>query len=288
MTSRSAWRTRLSYNRWTRLVLGRGLTTTETVLHKLLAWVPNSANWWRYPDLTYRTINAYPDRLTDVVQALNAAHGAPPIRVRHFKSEQFGHKDLAFTERLSERLTALGSDKATTHDYYRIYADLLVNAGVAGPTTLLEIGMGTNNPKIPSSMGVDGRPGASLRAFRDLLPHGRVFGADVDRDILFQEDRIRTAWVDQLEPASFDAMAETLGQDTFDIIIDDGLHSITANLGSLLFAMKRLAPKGVLVVEDVHKRALPSWEPAALLLNADFDCFFVKCRRNHVFVLRRR
>ena len=282
------WRTRLTFNRWTRLWLGRGLTTTETVLHKLLAWVPNSANWWRYPDLTYRTINAYPDRLAEVFQAVNAAQGGAPVKVRTFRAEQFGHKDPGFTERLGARLTELGSDKATTHDYYRIYADLITNAGAAGPVTLLEVGLGTNNPKIASSMGVAGRPGASIRAFRDLMPQGRVFGADVDPDILFQEDRIRTAWVDQMDPASFDAMVEALGQETFDIIIDDGLHSVTANLATLLFALKRLAPKGALVIEDVHKRALPSWEPVALMLNKEFDCFFVKCRRNHVFVLRRR
>lgn len=286
--SRSGWLKRLTFNRWTRLLQGRGLTTTEAVLHQLLPWVPNSANWWRYPELTYRAINAYPDRVADVILALDEARGAPPAVLRTFKSEHFGHRNPDFTQELGELLESRGSDKSTNHDYYRVYADLFVNAGLDRPLCLLEIGIGSDNPRMPSSMGKQGRPGASIRAFRDAAPLAMVFGADIDKDILFHEERIRTAWVDQMDMGSFATMVETLGCNAFDIIIDDGLHCVTPNLGVLLFALKHLAPKGVLVIEDVHKRALPHWAPVAMLLNRDFDCFFVKCRRNHIFVVRRR
>lgn len=282
------WWTRLTFNRLTRLIRGGGLTTTESVLHQLLPWVPNSANWWRYPELTYRTINDYPHRVADVIRALAEVRGTPLAEIRTFKSQQFGHKDPKFTERLGAHLTDLGSDKATLHDYYRIYADLMINAGLDRPFTLLEIGLGSNDARMPSSMGPRGRPGASVRAFRDLSPSSQIYGADIDRKALFQETRLRTAWVDQMDPSSFSLMTDALGESAFDIIIDDGLHCITPNLGVLLFALNSLKPKGALVVEDVHKRALPHWMPIVLLLNRDFDCFFVQCRRNHVFVLRRR
>jgi hypothetical protein len=62
---------------------------------------------------------------------------------------------------------------------------------------VFECGVGTNNPNITSNMGVNGQPGASLRVWRDYFQNAEVFGADIDRGILFEEQRIRTFYVDQ-------------------------------------------------------------------------------------------
>ncbi len=148
--------------------------------------------------------------------------------------------------------------------------------------------MGTNDASLISSMGTAGQPGASLRAFRDTLSDTQIYGADIDRSILFSEERIRTAWVDQLDPASFATMTEQLGQASFDLIIDDGLHAISANLGTLLFAIAHLAPGGIFIVEDIPPRTLPTWEPVIDLLHADYDCRFIQCRSAYIFQLRRR
>ena len=78
------------------------------------------------------------------------------------------------------------SDKSTTHDYHILYSFVLDKLGVNSKLNLLEIGMGTNNPTIVSSMGVNGRPGASLYAFREYLPNSNIYGADIDKDILFE------------------------------------------------------------------------------------------------------
>ena len=88
--------------------------------------------------------------------------------------------------KLKELYNQYGSDKARYHDYHLLYGSLLSEP--ASVTALLEIGLGTNNPRLISNMGKRGRPGSSLRAFRDFLPTARIYGADIDRQILFEED----------------------------------------------------------------------------------------------------
>ena len=79
-----------------------------------------------------------------------------------------------------------GSDKVA-HNYHLIYSCLFRFKFIY---KILEIGLGTNNPKLISSMGVDGMPGASVKAFRDTFSNALVYGADVDKEILLKEERI--------------------------------------------------------------------------------------------------
>ena len=52
------------------------------------------------------------------------------------------------------------------------------------------------NDKIPTSPLL--QPGGCLRAFRDYLPNSQIFGADYDREVLLEEPRIRTTFVDHM------------------------------------------------------------------------------------------
>jgi hypothetical protein len=67
-----------------------------------------------------------------------------------------------------------GSDKSAGHDYHLLYGPLLESRGASA---VLEIGLGTNNDHLVSHMTSRGKPGASLRAFRDFLPGGQIYGA---------------------------------------------------------------------------------------------------------------
>ncbi len=67
---------------------------------------------------------------------------------------------------------------------------------------VFECGLGTNNPNLLSSMGINGKPGASLRVWRDYFPNAQIYGADIDTEILFSEERIQTYYIDQLNPVS--------------------------------------------------------------------------------------
>ena len=43
------------------------------------------------------------------------------------------------------------------------------------------------------------KPGASLKAFRDFFEKSKVYGADIDRKILFKDKRILTEYVDRTD-----------------------------------------------------------------------------------------
>lgn len=141
--------------------------------------------------------------------------------------------------------------------YYRLFGHCRDSVKL-----VFECGLGTNNPNLPSSMGAQGAPGASLRLWRDFFPNAQVYGADIDRDVLFFEERIQTFFMDQLDPDSIGKFWSTIGDLEFDFMVDDGLHTFQA--GSTLFthSIDRLVSGGVYVIEDVN--------PADLLRYEDF------------------
>jgi len=186
------------------------------------------------------------------------------------------------------------SDKSTTNNYHILYSYIIQRLG--GPQAkinLLEIGMGTNNQDLVSSMGWDGRPGASLYAFRDYLPNAAIYGCDIDRAILVDSDRIKTCYVDQLDTATFDAMSQYFGESVkYDLIIDDGLHSIGANFNTLLFALDHVADDGWIVIEDIERKHRTNWRTIDFIMNSEsmkarFETFRVQSRGGFMYVVHK-
>ena len=138
-----------------------------------------------------------------------------------------------------------------SHTYADFYSRLFSHCKDS-VTRVFECGLGTNNPHILSNMGIHGKPGASLRVWRDYFPNATIVGADIDRDILFQEERIKTFYMDQLNPMSINTFWQQAGVENFDLMIDDGLHTFPA--GSCLFenSISKLAPHGIYIIEDVY------------------------------------
>ncbi|MBK8742085.1 MAG: class I SAM-dependent methyltransferase [Betaproteobacteria bacterium] len=163
-----------------------------------------------------------------------------------------------------------GSDKGA-HDYHFLYGPILDNRDVS---TILEIGLGTNNTDVASNMGARGRPGASLRAFRDFTG-AKIFGADVDKRVLFQELGIETFYVDQTDVGTFEALSSNVSS-AFDLVIDDGLHSTNANLATLDFGLTRIREGGWIVIEDIGRPALPLWELVSHMLQATLECHLLE------------
>ena len=116
---------------------------------------------------------------------------------------------------------------------------------------VFECGIGTNNPNLISTMTASGVPGASLRVWRDYFPNANIFGADIDENILFEEERIQTYYVDQTKPGEITNMWSNIGESKFDLIVDDGLH--TSGAGICLFenSIEHLAQDGIYIIEDV-------------------------------------
>jgi SAM-dependent methyltransferase len=128
------------------------------------------------------------------------------------------------------------------------------------PLRVFELGLGSNNPKIPSNMGTNGIPGASLRGWREIFPCAQVFGADIDRDILFQENQIKTFYCDQLCQQSIcDLWSHPALQGGADIIIEDALHTFEANTSFLEGSLEHLRPGGIYVVEDICQDETEKW-----------------------------
>lgn len=75
---------------------------------------------------------------------------------------------------------------------------------------VFECGLGSNNPNIRGNMTVNGVPGASLKVWRDYFKNAQIYGGDIDKDILFEEDRIKTYFVDQLNTSSIEVMWKKL------------------------------------------------------------------------------
>jgi hypothetical protein len=157
-------------------------------------------------------------------------------------------------------MTKHGSDKGQGwHNYTTIYSRLFGKLRDR-PLRILELGLGTDNPDLASSMKVNGVPGASLRGWREFFPHALVYGADIDRDILFEEDRIRTFYCDQLDAAAIRALwSQPVLIEALDIILDDGLHTFEANVSFLNESLAHLRVGGVFVVEDILHETIERW-----------------------------
>lgn len=192
--------------------------------------------------------------------------------------------------KLGDILRAKGSDKSTTHDYYRVYQPILkLLLRDSARINLTEIGLGTNNLDTLSNMGVLGTPGASARAFRDFSSNINIYGADVDNRILFQEERIQTTYVDQLEPNTIN---ELIQKSHPDILIDDGLHAFRANfnvLNSFISYAKDNADKW-LIVEDVHSEEvlIDCWLSIlqALEEGLGFKTWAIKTKVCHILAIK--
>jgi SAM-dependent methyltransferase len=144
-----------------------------------------------------------------------------------------------------------GAVKPTRHNYSILYNSLF-KSRFQEPVRIFELGLGTNNVSMASNMGADGKPGASLYAWRELFPKAQIFGADIDRNILFESERIKTFYCDQTSETSIKELWGSNDlQDGFDIIIDDGLHTFEANQCFFENSSKKIRPGGYYIIEDI-------------------------------------
>ena len=147
-----------------------------------------------------------------------------------------------------------GSDKGgknNEHNFAQYYSQIFHNQKDK-IENFLEIGLGTNDINMPSNMGKDGKPLASLRAWRDYFKNANIYGADIDRNILNDENRIKTFYVDQTNPDSIKDLFNQIGNKRFDIILEDGLHEFNANICFFENAINFLKTDGVYIIEDVY------------------------------------
>jgi hypothetical protein len=100
--------------------------------------------------------------------------------------------------------------------------------------------------------------GDSLRMWRDYFPLGRIYGIDINADAMQHEDeRIRVFIGSQSDGPFLDRVVAECGKP--DIIIDDGSHLASDQIGSLLHLWPHLKPGGYYIVEDTHTSYLSDY-----------------------------
>ncbi len=176
-----------------------------------------------------------------------------------FKNTSFLNNNKILLSELSEKY---GSDKGYTnlnnqrpflwkpHSYTNLYNSLFGHCRDQ-IKLVFECGIGSNKSIYKSNMTSSGKPGASLKMWRDFFPNARIYGADIDKDILFNDDRISTFYVDQLNSDSIKEMWKKINLNNFDIIIDDGMHTFESSRNFFVNSFEMLKEGGIYIIEDV-------------------------------------
>lgn len=216
-------------------------------------------------------------------------------------------KNICYTDKsniLSELCEKYGTDKGFVNPdaekpynwiphSYSTYYHSIFNLSRENVRYVFECGLGTNNSDlIKSNMSVNRMPGASLRVWRDYFYNAQIFGGDIDKEILFEENRIKTFFMDQLNSSSIKSMWRNIKIENFDIIIDDGLHTPEANLNFFYNSFNKLKKSGVYIIEDTKnkdlnfiQKELKNYETEIVTLSNNYkkiynDCNLVIIRKN--------
>ena len=116
-------------------------------------------------------------------------------------------------------------------------------------------------------------PGASLRVWKNFFSKAKIFGADIDPNTLFEEDRIKTFKVDQFDSKSINRMWKKVKIRDFDLIFDDGCHQFDGTINFFLNSINFLGPNGFYIIEDIFYKD-----------KERFIQFFEKKKFNYFFV----
>jgi hypothetical protein len=101
--------------------------------------------------------------------------------------------------------------------------------------------------------------GGSLRMWRDYFgPAATIVGVDVNPACAsLAEPGIDVVIGDQRDPATHRGLRERYGE--FDIVIDDGGHTMAQQVTTFLELYAAVSPGGLYVAEDLHSSYLPRW-----------------------------
>ena len=203
---------------------------------------------------------------------------------------EYKYKNNSDCKKLLNLFNEYGSDKsALAYLYFDIFKTKKIYH-------LLEIRLGSKNIFIRSNMysgkgggawGEDNfKPGGSLRAFQKYLD-ANVYGADIDKKILFQEKKIKTFFVDQLDHLTLRYLKKKIPK--LDLIIDDGLHQPDANLNTIVELIEHLKLNGLIVVEDIEFIFRDIFKNILFCLNTNskYCSQLIESKDGFVFVIKR-
>jgi cephalosporin hydroxylase len=135
---------------------------------------------------------------------------------------------------MDEHLT-LNTDKHTTHSYIPIY-EFLFSPIRDSCKAILEIGVQT---------------GGSMKLWNGYFPNAIVYGIDCDiYNNRFRDPAPRIRYIQA--DAYTTECASTFADNSLDIIIDDGPHTLESMCQVIDLYYRAVAPGGYLIIEDVQ------------------------------------
>jgi GR25 family glycosyltransferase involved in LPS biosynthesis len=181
------------------------------------------------------------------LQAKNIFYGSKYILVtgnNYFKSDIFVDTDNYLLEDLID-INFYYTDKNTTHSYFSTYNELFKPIR-QNAKNILEIGIGNFFAKNGGSILL------WKMFFKNALIHGvDIISADRLYDIILIDKNIKTYMNSDAYDLNFvDNFKNT--NTKFDVIIDDGPHTLESQCKCIQFYSKLLSDNGILVIEDVQ------------------------------------
>jgi hypothetical protein len=168
------------------------------------------------------------------------------------------------------------TSKFVSLGYQDVYGRILSHFRT-GPCRVLEVGIGVNDPTVPSGMHAGHAPGSSLRGWSHYLKDSEVHGADIDVRTLIDTDRYVTHRVDQRDLLSLLELGSLLTA-PIDLAIDDGLHTPEANGKTVAALLPLISPHGIMIVEDILPEFDFLWESLPVWLNDAYHVTFYPSR----------
>lgn len=137
-----------------------------------------------------------------------------------------------------------GTDKgSSTHKYTDVYEYFLIPM--------------RNQARKIFEIGVAG--GASLFMWRDFFPNAVIYGIDIEDSSRLNSERVKTFVADQGNRKQLARFIASSGS-AFDLILDDGGHTMDQQQISLGFLFPHVKPGGYYILEDVHTSIMyPGW-----------------------------
>lgn len=139
---------------------------------------------------------------------------------------------------LSELVDNTRTDKGTAHSYLELY-DTLFSSKIKTATNIFEIGIQT---------------GGSIKLWYDYFVNADIYGVDIT-PIKDMWEEIKNK--DRIHLGRFDAYEESfvktcLSNIKFDIILDDGPHTLLSMKKFIKLYLPLLKEDGILVIEDIQ------------------------------------
>lgn len=193
--------------------------------------------------------------------------------------------DINFSEKqdvteLCNIMNKYGSDKGSpnrkSHTYTTFYHHIFKNIRYE-KIRLFEMGIGTLDINFKNHMNEECKSGGSLRGWAEYFPNANIYGADIDKNVLFEELRIKTYYCDQTNSEIIQQMWQNVDlQENFDIIIDDGYHNLDANLCLFNNSIYKLNKNGFYIIEDVTKKNMNNYDKLTNAIKQNFPNMTVK------------